>query len=242
MIPLFEGGPLDYILVTDESGNDSEPLQVLAGVSGRRRDLAELEIELKALLRRHGVRELKWSGVRKRKERHAAALGFLKLACERAAEGKLWVDLAVLGGDLSLPWRRLSGRERWMALYQGLILRARRRAPRRGSWSLLPDQRTGMPWKRLGRLAGLGSVVELNSGELALVQLADLLAGLTRFSHLEAGSAAPEAWRLRQGLLEAFREMLRAGGLGSLQSGRGARGAFRLWKARNLKRGSHEKS
>jgi len=217
MTRAFEAGTL---LFTDESGNDGEALQVLAGIAGTPADLAALEERLRASLKRHGVRELKWAGVRSRKERHRAAREFLALASEEAAAGRIWIDVIVLEpGAARRAHAHLSGRERWLLLYQGLLRRSKRRGPRRSRWALMPDQRTGMPWKRLGRLAGLEAVVELSSSETALIQLADLLAGLVRFSRERREGAAERARFKRQELLDEFTAM---------------RMEYRLWPIKNL--------
>lgn len=226
---------LDYWLVADESGNDGEALQVLAGISGEAGELEIIEGQLRGVLDRSRLGELKWAGLRTRSERHDVAREFLHLACEAAIEGRLWVDLLIFELPLApRSWQGLPAGERWLALYQALVLRARRRKPR-SPWSLLPDQRTGIPWKRLARSARLRQVKEASSKDWALIQLADLLAGLTRFSLEGRQAAAPRARQKRQALLDEFLLMLETAKLGSLKAGRGRREpAFRLWKLRNL--------
>lgn len=65
-----------YALLADESGNAKEELRVLAGLSGSQRHLAALERSLRGALRRHGVAEIKWSALRTRPKRLAAAREF----------------------------------------------------------------------------------------------------------------------------------------------------------------------
>lgn len=229
----------ECLLFTDESGNHGEAWQVLAGIGGEKAELELLELRLRTVLERRGIAELKWAGLRTREKRHDAAREFLQLACEAAGEGKLWVDLLVLEhAEASGGWQALELRERWMALYMDLIKRARRRRPR-ARWALHPDQRTGMPWKRLARIPGIAKVEESSSSEMALIQLADLLAGLTRFSHEITEGRAEKARLKREKLLGEFTSMLAQGKLGDLKgAGRGRR-AFRLHRLRNLSRGKH---
>jgi hypothetical protein len=213
--------PERYALVADESGNAREPLRILAGLSGPSRRLAALERSLRSVLRRHGLREVKWAGLRTKKNRLQAAREFLALALSEAAAGHLGLDLLVFEeGFASRSWEGLDDLERWLALYRLLISKAKKRRPK-AAWTLYPDQRTGMPWRRLGR------VVESSSGRLALVQLADLLAGLSRFSRGAQG-AAHRARANRRELLEDFLGMVEAMGL------RRSR-AVVFWQVRNLR-------
>lgn len=211
-----------YALVADESGNASEPLRVLAGLSGPSRSLARLERGLRRVLRRHGLAEVKWAGLRTRKARLNAAREFLALALDEAARGKLGVDLLIFEeGIASRNWDELDERDRWLSLYRQLMIRARKRKPS-AHWTLYPDQRTGMPWNRLGR------VVESSSRRLALVQLADLLAGLARFSRESpALGGAARARENRQELLDGF--------LGTVQRmGLKRNKAVIFWQVRHL--------
>lgn len=210
-----------FALVADESGNAKEPLRVLAGLSGPSRTLTRLERSLRAVLQRHRLKEVKWATLRTRKARLVAAREFLALALAEASVGRLGVDLLVFESRVaSLSWEALDERGRWLALYRSLISKAKKR--RQGvHWTLYPDQRTGMPWKKLGR------VVESSSSRLALVQLADLLAGLTRFSRESRAAAAPRARRMRQDMLDGFLGMLENMGLRK-------NGAVKFWQVRNL--------
>jgi hypothetical protein len=70
-------------------------------------------------------------------------------------------------------------------------------------------------------------VVESSSRRLALVQLADLLAGLARFSRELRPGAAPAALARRQELLADFMGM--AGRMGLLKNG-----AVAFWQVRNF--------
>ncbi len=210
-----------FALVADESGNAKEPLRVLAGLSGPSRTLARLERALRAVLRRHRLKEVKWATLRTRRPRLAAAREFLALALDEAAKGGLGADLLVFeAGKASKNWDELDDRERWLSLYRQLIMRARKRRPG-AHWTLYPDQRTGMPWRRLGR------VVESSSQRLALVQLADLLAGLTRFSRENSSLSAARARGNRQQLLDDFMSTLQNMGLRR-------RKAVLFWQVRQL--------
>ena len=239
-------------IVADESGNASDPLRVLAGLSGSSQELLALERSLRASLKRHGVAELKWSSLRTKASKLRVAREFLALALDAAAQGRLWIDLLVFDAKYaSSAWESLDERGRWLSFYLELIRRARSRN-RRGRWSLYPDERTGMPWARLKRQAGLKKVNEASSADLALVQLADLLAGLIRFSRepsTNSGQGAPRRAGMgeraraqrRQLLDDFFQHVERLGlgprqdALGRLKSKRSSKAAaVQIWELKNL--------
>ncbi len=173
------------MIAADESGNAEDDLRVLAGLSGRVKDLLALERELRDVLRRHRLTEVKWSSSRTRTPRLEAAREFLELAGKALQGRRLGLDLLILEkGAASKAWERLQREDRWMALYLGLVKRARGRWKGKGPgrMALYPDQRSGMPWGQLKARAGLRTVREASSQRLALIQLADLVAGLARFS------------------------------------------------------------
>jgi hypothetical protein len=85
-------------------------------------------------------------------------------------------------------------------------------------------------------MAGLQRIIESSSKRLALVQLADLLAGLTRFEHEKAGKRAARALENRQELLDAFHAM--AENMGVRRAGRGRKiPALRLWHSKGKPKG-----
>jgi hypothetical protein len=161
-----------FALYSDESGGAGEKVHALAGVSGRWEDLDSLRLELDGHARRYGVGELKWIGVRKRKAKLGAAWDFLQSACRAAGQGKVRLDVLV--------WR---GRHeaRLKELYVSLLRHAVK-GWGRGAWGFCPDQRTGMDWLGIVRgLRAFRSWQPQKSSENSLVQLADLVAGLSRF-------------------------------------------------------------
>ncbi len=206
-------------MAADESGSEGDALRVLALLSGPGQGLLHLERELRLALARHRQREIKWSRLRTRHERLAAAHDFLALARAGLASGTLRVDIALYEeGRVSKAWRQMDEPSRLLELYAGLTRRARK-AWGRGRYGLYPDQRTGMAWQRLKR-ASLWSLREQASHRVALVQLADLIAGLTRFGNLSRVGAAPEAAARRSELLDMWNQR--------------PRGSAQVWQVRRL--------
>lgn len=158
-----------------------EPLCVLAGLSGPLKGLLSLERDLRQVLVRHHLNEVKWSALRTRPRRLLAAAEFLQIAEQALGQGQLAVDLLIW--ERGRAKSKHTKEERWLALYLSLVKRVR------GRWkgatlnqlALYPDQRTGMRWSRLKRRSGVKTVREASSHKLALIQLADLMAGLSRF-------------------------------------------------------------
>jgi hypothetical protein len=200
-----------YALLADESGNMDEPVCVLAGLSGPLRSLLFLERDLRRVLERHGISEVKWSALRTRPRRLLAAAEFLEIAGRALSQGKLAVDLLVWEQVRSK--QKHSKEERWLALYLSLVKRVRSRwkGATLKQLALYPDQRTGMPWSRLKRKSGVKTVREASSHELALIQLADLLAGLSRFLRqpAEPSSSGARARRNRWNLAVEFEALCR---------------------------------
>ena len=229
-----------YALVADESGNEGDAVQALAGLSGPFDSLVQLERDLRAVLKRHGLKELKWSQVRTRRPRLAAAREFLSLASSRAWQGELALDLLVVEArSASKAWLRLGRAQRFSGLYRALLRRALKRW--KGRLMMLPDQRSGVRWKSITRGMGVHSLREASSANLALVQLADLLAGMARGSRLEPGSGEPgrRARHFRAGLMAEFAAWAPSVGIdsrGRLVS-KGRKAQFRIWEIRKRERG-----
>jgi hypothetical protein len=205
-----------YALLADESGNADEPLRVLAGLSGPLKGLLALERELRGVLWRHGLVEVKWAALRTRPKRLHAAAEFLDLAGSYLKQRRLALDLLVWEKPGASPaWEALSKEERWFQLYLALVKRVRSRwkGATLKQLALYPDQRTGMRWGRLRRQSGVKAVRESSSKKLALIQLADLLAGLGRFLRQEEAHgpkhAGLKALKNRWLLAEAFEELCR---------------------------------
>ena len=179
-----------YALFADESGNMDEQICVLAGLSGPLKGLLALERDLREVLVRHAIAEIKWSGLRTRPRRLLAAAEFLEIAGRAMGQERLAVDLLIW--EQRLTRRKHSKEERWLALYLSLVRRVRKRwkGATLKQLALYPDQRTGMRWSKLKRQSGVKTVREASSHKLALIQLADLLAGLSRFMRQPAQPSA----------------------------------------------------
>ncbi len=196
-----------FALFCDDSGGERDTLRAAACVSGPAGAVAELERSLRGVLERTGVRELKWSALRTRRERLAAAREFLDLAVAAAAHGRLRVEVLLWRPGRQSAAARSRGEVHRLAPVYGRLWRASLRAWPRGDWSLWPDERTGMPWGgiadgvlgSLGRPAPYGLVVQgASSRDRACVQLADLFAGLCRVEGEAPGTGA--AWANRRAL------------------------------------------
>jgi hypothetical protein len=202
-----------FALFCDDAGGPADEWRSLAVVGGPLVNLLELEHSLRRVLKQCGLPELKWSQVRKRPAGLRAAALMLERATA-AAQAKqvrfqLWLWQAP---KQPRAWHGLIEHQRMQRVYAALLPRTAR-AWKEGRWSLLPDERTGVEWRQLQRSlaapfkqagARLDGLYQVDSRRWALVQLCDLLAGLTRHSiHPEAVDDAPgsDARRNRHSLL-----------------------------------------
>ncbi|HWO71276.1 MAG TPA: DUF3800 domain-containing protein [Actinomycetota bacterium] len=184
-------------------------------------ELAEkMEAGLRELLEGSGVSEFKWSGLRGAKERFAAEkmCGF---AIDHATRKELRIDVLIWdvedrrhkikGRDDVANLQRM-----YYHLFRNVL---RMRWPDEAVWRLHPDEHTALDWDtvrdcldtvsvrpvteepsltagtfrvRLRREFGIEQIRPLSSGRSALLQLADLFAGLAVFSRSEYD--AYEAW------------------------------------------------
>jgi hypothetical protein len=201
-----------YALYCDDSGSQDDALRSVASISGPARVLLALERELRQVLKLAGMRELKWTGLRKRAQRLQAAEAFLELVALGAGAGALRME--VLLWRPSQQGRRAASRseaQRLRPLYARLWSSAVRAWPP-GRWNIHPDQRTGMGWqdlgsalkRRIGRGGGLRSLKEASSRGSACVQVADLLAGLARVETQGQESGVPAVRAKRLGLRSHF--------------------------------------
>ncbi len=198
-------------LYSDESGGSGECWRALAAVSGPAPALDGLERELAGHARRHGVSDLKWSRVRTRRPRLEACRDFFHSARLAVERRDLCLDVLVWRARPPLrrpAWRQERGE--WEGMYARLLRTAARRWEP-GLWSFFPDQRTGLNWagvlKKVNRSRRFqySGFRPLPSAENHLVQLADLVAGMARFSSArrpEGGGLIPAT----QNRLELARE------------------------------------
>lgn len=167
---------VEYGLFSDESGGPGERFRSLAAVSGPLDGLRELQHDLDGHARDHGIRDLKWAAVRTRKQRLEAARAYLATATQAAAERRARLDVLVWKDDAELK-----------SMYVKLLSRAAR-GWESSVWSFYPDQRTGINWNGIIKAANRSMTRKKflrtepqRSSENSLVQLADLMAGMSRF-------------------------------------------------------------
>lgn len=212
-----------YALYCDDSGGEADRVRSVAGVSGPARVMLALERDLRQILRVAGMRELKWTAMRKREGRLQAARAFLDLAAIGAAAGAMRIEVLLWRPEDQAPVSRArTEAQRLRPLYARLWSSTARAWPP-GRWNVHPDQRTGMRWGEHGpglastwkRGGGdLRSIREAVSGRSACVQLADLLAGLLRMESSPAAGGVPAVRARRLGLLSHFAEACSRRGLG----------------------------
>jgi hypothetical protein len=238
-----------YALFCDEAGGPADAWRSLAVVSGALSSLLDLERDLRQALALSGIRELKWSQLRKRPEGLRAAALTLELATAAAARGQLRFQLWCWEARAQPKrWTSFSEPQRMQAVYAKLLPRTARQWVR-GRWLLLPDERTGVDWGSLKRsLAGpwrragarVGGLYPVDSRRWALIQCCDLLAGLLRHSWQAAAPAAPgspgaEAQGNRDGLLLTLLQMSRQRRLG-LKGAPRLQGSSRYFSAQRIQR------
>jgi hypothetical protein len=261
-----------YLCYCDDSGGEDDAYRAVAAISGPATVLLPMERSLRKVLSLEGVDELKWVNLRTRPARLRAAQGFLELCAIALGAGVLRVDLLLWQpAAQGLAYQRRSEPERLRPLYYQAWANALAAWPA-ARWHLLPDQRTGMDWQRWPtplrrqlsqRGRKLASLTEASSTRSACVQLADLLAGLSRLGceapapkaaakppkakgPAGAMSASAEgddaeapgtaARRNRRLLLEHFRDALRRRGVGLPQGPGLLHSRHPLLQARLLKR------
>ena len=236
-----------YALFCDEAGGPADAWRSLAVVSGPLDRLLSLEQDLREALKLSGLEELKWTNLRKRPAALRAAGLALELATAAARKGGVRFQLWCWESHTQpQAWRKLSEPTRMQAVYGKLLPRAAR-SWRRGRWLLLPDERTGVDWKRLQRDLGkdwrkagarIGGLYPVDSRKWALVQCCDLLAGLLRHSFEE--SRLPDepggaAHHNRNSLLQSLLYMSHARKLG-LGARHGLQGHGRQFSAQRVQR------
>jgi hypothetical protein len=217
-----------YLCYCDDSGGEDDAFRAVAAISGPATVLLPMERSLRKVLSLEGVEELKWAALRTRPARLRAARGFLELCAIALGAGVLRVDLLLWQpAAQGLAYRRRSEPERLRPLYYHAWSNALAAWPA-ARWHLLPDQRTGMDWQRwptpMKRRLSVGgrklaSLTEASSTRSACVQLADLLAGLSRLgceAPVPTAAAIPgtTARHNRRLLLEHFRDALRRRSVG----------------------------
>jgi hypothetical protein len=238
-----------FALFCDEAGGPADEWRSLAVVSGSLSALLDLEHDLRQALDLSGVRELKWSQLRKRPEGLRAAALTLELATAAAANGtvrfQLWCWQARAQPK---AWPRYTEPQRMQAVYAKLLPRTARQWVR-GRWLLLPDERTGVDWSGLKRTlmapwrkagARVSGLYPVDSRRWALIQCCDLLAGLLRHSWQDHGASrvhgpGAAAKGNRDGLLLTLLQMSRQRRLG-LQAKPSLQGKSRHFSAHRIQR------
>jgi hypothetical protein len=211
-----------YVLYCDDSGGEDDALRSAASVSGPARVLLALERELRRVLRVAGMDELKWAGLRTREPRLQAARAFLELAVLAAAAGALRIEVLLWRPSGQARASRLRSESQRLRPLYGRLWRGAAKAWPPGRWSVFPDQRTGMRWQEQGPAlaaawgrggGGLRALKEASSRRSACVQLADLLAGLSRVETEARPRQDTEAWRQRRALRSYLMEACRRRGI-----------------------------
>lgn len=210
-----------YALYCDDSGSQEDALRSVASISGPARVLLALERELRQVLRVAGMRELKWTAMRKRVSRLQAAEAVLELVALGAAAGALRLEVLLWRpSQQGRPSALRSEAQRLRPLYARLWSSAVKAWPA-GRWNIHPDQRTGMGWQDLGPAltrrfiggGGLRALKEASSRGSACVQVADLLAGLARVESEGPASGVAAVNAKRQGLRRYFMQACARRGL-----------------------------
>ena len=153
--------------------------------------------EVRDILVRSSVREFKWSHLRSARERHAA-VEIVNYMIAKAAERSLRID--VMTWDINDSRHRIRGRSdlqnlkrMYYFLFRDVLFK---RWPSDTIWNIFVDESTNKPWghlhyldqgtdwkasELLGELT-LREVVDVDSADEPLVQVADLFAGLAVYS------------------------------------------------------------
>jgi hypothetical protein len=200
-----------FLAYSDESGIFDKRYQAIGVVSGERGDLLALQSELKQFLKDKGVKEIKWEEVRTHRPKIEVANLFIQKAVEFAVKGLIRID--VLLWDMYDERHSIPGRDN-QANLERMYYKVLRHISERWEeihWELYPDENSAINWLEIQsylnqtkfprhNLPGLIAlfqqeqykinflkIEQLNSKNKPLIQLADLFAGMTRFSR-EKGS------------------------------------------------------
>jgi hypothetical protein len=192
---------------SDESGTFNQRYQTIAVVSGHESALSQLRSNLKEILDKHEISEVKFVDVRSHSPKVEAATGFARYAVEFARQTKIRID--VLVWDIQDSRHTIQGRDdiaNLERMYYKVLIHAGRQW-NQIDWDFCPDEHSSVNWNEIAeflnrtrlshpkpalltlfeseeanQLFQLKSVKEMKSHQEPLIQLADLFAGMARFT------------------------------------------------------------
>jgi len=200
-----------FVAYSDESGTFHRRYQAIAVVTGRKNLLLQLEDGLRGILNKHGVDEVKFNEIGTHSPKVEAAREFFQCVVKKfASSAKLRID--ILSWDIQDSRHAIQGRDDIANLermyYKALIHAARQW--NQTEWNFYPDKNSQVHWNeiaeflnrtRLGHpkpnfltlfeaeavnyLLQFRSVKPTDSQQEPLIQLADLFAGMARFTREE---------------------------------------------------------
>jgi hypothetical protein len=200
-----------HVAFADESSHNIGRYRSLALVTCARGDVDALVAEAAALLASSNVHELKWSSLNSARDRHAAEK-IATWAVDRAAERRLAIDALVWDThDARHAVMRRDDAANLHRMYYWLLSTTLRRPGLAGAiWVLRPDENGLMRWasvhdvldnagrrpdstsslllwRRARRQYAIEQIVPTVSATAPLIQVADLIAGLSAYSHESFG-------------------------------------------------------
>ena len=192
-----------FLAYSDESGCFSERYQVIAVITGKEKDLMSLKIELKKILDMRRKGELKFSDIDPYSPQ--VAKNFIDKSIEFAVSEKIRID--VLLWDTQDKRHNIKGRDEKGNLERMYYKVLRHVAERWGQkdWKLFPDENSAINWEEIRNYLNntrisypkppllplfeeenykinFIEITQQDSKNEPIIQLADLYAGLARFS------------------------------------------------------------
>ena len=206
-------GDITHVIFSDESHWSKGRYRSICLVSLSNDDLKCLEDELGSIIERAGINEFKWTQL-KSKYLISVAQEMCDFVIRSAARKKLRIDVLIWDmTDSRHSGVRVDAAQNLGIMYYHLFRNVlRKRWPEDALWSLYPDQQGQIDWEtieeclghvstqvdfenpslfngrgsiRLLREFGLAKICPVASEDQPLLQLADLFAGLSVFSHEE---------------------------------------------------------
>jgi len=201
-----------FKIYSDESGFPSERFQSIAVVTGDINSCNELRTELKKILDKYELSELKWSSLNAHKPKLCLAKEFIDISLYYAIQKKIRID--ILYWDIQDSRHQIQGRDDIGNLermyYKAIRHAINMWAQKEAVWDIYPDELSYIKWNeiadylnktKLGKkvknkpvllslfedmegsaFIKIREVVPQKSHEEPIVQLADLYAGIARFS------------------------------------------------------------
>jgi hypothetical protein len=196
-----------HVAFADESSHNIGRYRSLGLITAARGEAGALTAEAAAILAASGVRELKWTSLNSARDR-LAARKIITWAVDRAAAHHLAIDALVWDThDARHAVMRRDDSANLHRMYYWLLNTTLRRAELAGAtWVIYPDEnglmhwtsvhdvldnagrrngdeRSVLLWRRAYRQYAIEQIVPTDSSTAPLIQLADLMAGLSAFSH-----------------------------------------------------------